>query len=544
MKQAACIWGRRTAASLLLAALALVEGRGGMAETALDPSAPRPSILPGGEIFDRPTVLNVHLQLVATNLQALRDRPREYTPATVVVNGQSFTNVGVKLKGAAGSFRPVDDRPALTLHFSKYADGRRLFGLRRLHLNNSVQDPSYMSEYVGSELFRAAGVPTPRVAWATVRIGDRKLGLYVLKEAFEKEFLRCFFEKTDGNLYDGGFVRDINQDLDRESGDGPSDRSDLQALVATVHEKDLPKRWARLQQLLDVDRFATYAALSLMLADWDGYPLNRNNYRVYFRPEDGRAVFLPHGMDQLFQRSYLELDGSWSGMVAWGLFECPPGQKLYEARCREVFANVFRLDQITNTIARLTETLRPVHPDIVHQAGDLQDRVVSRFRSLRRDPILKPPPPPPQPAPVAGAPGEGIRPADWRQQSGGDARLEGPLEADGRRVLAIAASNHSNASWRSDVKLKQGRYRFEGRVRTNGVQAVRDDKGEGAGLRVAGMSTPRANKLAGDAGWTSLSCDFEVPSPEATVTLVCELRATRGNAWFDVDSLRVVKSAP
>ena len=45
-----------------------------------------------------------------------------------------------------------------------------------------------MNEYIASDLFRAAGVPTPRVAWATVRINDRKLGLYVLKEAFETEF--------------------------------------------------------------------------------------------------------------------------------------------------------------------------------------------------------------------------------------------------------------------------------------------------------------------------------------------------------------------
>lgn len=356
------------------------------------PAAQAVEALPGSEIFDRPTVLDFQVQLVETNLQALRDRPREYTPTTVVVNGEIYRDVGVKLKGAAGSFRHVDDRPAMTLHFSKWTKDQRLFGLQRLHLNNSVQDESRMNEYIGSDLFRSAGVPTPRVAWATVRINDRKLGLYVLKEAFESEFLRGFFGSDKGNLYEGGFVRDIEQDPVKESGKGPDDGSDMRALCAAMREKDTTNRWEKLCRVLDVDKFVTYAALSVMLADWDGYPLNRNNYRIYFRPSDGRAVFMPHGMDQLFQRSDMEMDASWGGSLAWSVFDTPKGFKLYEERCRQVFTNVFKLERMTNTIARLTEVLKEADPDVVNSASDLSYRVERRFRNLRRDQFLHPPP--------------------------------------------------------------------------------------------------------------------------------------------------------
>jgi spore coat protein H len=349
--------------------------------------------LPGSEIFDRPTILNFQVQLVETNLQALRDHPREYTPATVLVNGEVYRNVGVKLKGAAGSFRHVDDHPAMTLHFSKWSKDQRVFGLRRLHLNNSVQDDSRMNEYLASGLFRSAGVPTPRVAWATVRINERKLGLYVLKEAFETEFLRIYFGSDKGNLYEGGFLRDIDHDPVKESGKGPDDGSDMRALCEAMREKNTTNRWEKLSRLLDVDKFVTYAAISVMLADWDGYPLNRNNYRVYFRPRDGRAVFMPHGMDQLFQRSDMEMDASWGGTMAWALFDTPPGFKLYEERCRQIFTNVFKLEQMTNTIAQLTEVLKKADPHIVDSANDLSYQVERRFRSLRRDQFLNPPRP-------------------------------------------------------------------------------------------------------------------------------------------------------
>jgi hypothetical protein len=297
----------------------------------------------------------------------------------------------VKLKGAAGSYRPVDDKPAMTLHFSKWADGRRVYGLRRLHLNNSVQDESLLCEYLGSHLFRSAGVPAARVAWATVRVNDRKLGLYVLKEAFENEFLRLFFGNDKGNLYEGGFVRDLERGLSKESGKGPDDQSDVRALWAPVEEKDTDKRWEMLQKVLDVDLFVTYAALSVMLVDWDGYPLNRNNYRIYFRPTDGKAVFMPHGMDQLFQRSYTEMDASWSGALAWAVFDTPQGFKLYEERCHQVLTNVFKLETMTNLIARATDELKKVEPRLALSANDLEYRVQRRHRYVTRDPFLNPP---------------------------------------------------------------------------------------------------------------------------------------------------------
>jgi spore coat protein CotH len=51
---------------------------------------------------------------------------------TVVEDGKTYTNVSIRLKGAAGSFRPVDQNPGLTLNFDKEADGQRFHGLQKL----------------------------------------------------------------------------------------------------------------------------------------------------------------------------------------------------------------------------------------------------------------------------------------------------------------------------------------------------------------------------------------------------------------------------
>src|SRR5438046_2663916 len=129
-------------------------------------------------------------------------------------------------------YHPVDGKPSLTLSFDKFVPGQRFHGLSKIHLNNSVEDPSYLHECLGAELFGAAGVPAPRVAHALVELNGRKLGLYLLKEGFTQEFLGQYFHRTDGNLYENDPSREEPGRMRRDSGRGPDDRADLKILAA------------------------------------------------------------------------------------------------------------------------------------------------------------------------------------------------------------------------------------------------------------------------------------------------------------------------
>src|SRR6185436_17379159 len=108
--------------------------------------------------------------------------------------------------------------PAMTLNFDKHIKGQTFHGLERLSLNNSVQDPSLFSEQISRELFAAIGTPTPRATRARVELNGRDLGVYVLAEAANKQFLARHFKNPNGNFYDGGFLKDVNGDLDKSSG--------------------------------------------------------------------------------------------------------------------------------------------------------------------------------------------------------------------------------------------------------------------------------------------------------------------------------------
>jgi hypothetical protein len=94
------------------------------------------------------------------------------------------------------TFQPIDAKPSLTLNFDKFAPGQRFHGLTKIHLNNSVQDPSYLCEQFARELFVAVGVPSPRATPALLNLNGRDLGVSVLVEGANKQFVKRNFAST------------------------------------------------------------------------------------------------------------------------------------------------------------------------------------------------------------------------------------------------------------------------------------------------------------------------------------------------------------
>src|SRR5437667_1735124 len=167
-------------------------------------------LLPAEDLFKRAVVPALKIEIPREGMTSLRrNNGRSYVAGTVTEGAIMYTNVALHLKGGPGSFRPLNDKPALTLNFGHFAEGQKFHGLKKIHLNNSVQDQSYLSEKISRELFEAAGVPAPRAGNATVQLNGRDLGMYVLVEGIDKQFLRRYFKNTSGNVYDGHSGSDV-----------------------------------------------------------------------------------------------------------------------------------------------------------------------------------------------------------------------------------------------------------------------------------------------------------------------------------------------
>ncbi|MFM1768003.1 MAG: hypothetical protein RJA22_532 [Verrucomicrobiota bacterium] len=503
------------------------------------PGAPAdPGPFPPGAVW------RIRLEIPSAGMEGLRGQPREFVSATFHEGSNLLQEVAVRLKGSLGSFRPVDDKPAFTIDFDRRADGRRWRGLARLQLNNSVEDESYLHERLGSELFRAAGVPAPRVAHAVVELNGRRLGLYVLKEAFDPVFLARHFPRADGALFesDPGHGRDVDEAMPARGDEAARAAGDAarRRLVAAAREPDAQRRWEALAPVLDRERFVSFLAMEILLAHRDGYGTARNNFRVYHDPAGDRLVFLPDGLDQLVGRGSWPIQPEMGGLVARAVLETSAGRAACRERLGVLFTNLWQADVLSNRVqawaAPLAAALPPGEARALRAAAlDLGLRLHLRAQDATRQLALPPP------VPLAFT--NGVAPlAHWRAvdiPAGGSLAID--PAPDGRPALRILAGPVTSASWRTRAWLGPGRYRLEARARTAGVQPLPHGRTQGAFLAVSGQAQPQRRALTGDTDWTELAVEFRVEERGAEVELLCTLRAAGGQAWFDLASLRLVR---
>lgn len=492
---------------------------------------------PAREFFAKGGVVKVELTLAPAERQQLREQPRSYVPATLRLDGGApWSDVGIKLKGAAGSFQKIDERPGFTVHLGKFGGESRLHGLRRFHLNNGAQDDSRLCEWLGHEVFEAAGRPAPRVGHAHVFLDGNELGLYVLREAFDAQFLRRAFGTTAGNLYDGGFCQDIDQDLEKDSGDGAGDHGDLHALLAACRAEG-EQRWQQFAQLVDVDALIDFCALEAMLGHWDGYAANRNNFRLWV-PQQGGALFLPHGMDQLFGDADASILKHPGAIVAQALMENPKWRKRYRDRLRQLLPQLSpqrlgpRLQAVSARISKALERTAPaLAKDHERAARELDGRMQARYRDLRNQVRA------PEPKPLAIAIGRSVTLREWRPAAQTDHVELGKKGFGGVSTLMVACRDGGDGLrvgvWRTSLLLERGRYRLLAKVRCDGVVAP-----EGVGMFLVALDA-RSAVLTGDNNWQALQCEFTVDAFQRETELSLELHATAGKGWFRFDSLQL-----
>ena len=301
--------GRDSVAALLAALAALVLA----APVAAAPIADEAAV-----VYDPHAVATIDLTLTPEAVAALEAEPSEYVKGTFAMattsggpGGEETTltptphPVEVRLKGS-GSFRPITSKAAFKLKFKK-ADA--FLGLRKMTLNNMVQDESMAHEALSYLAFGAVDAPAPRSGYAYLRLNGEDVGLYADVETLDKVALEKrfgTFEDPPQHLYEGESGADVREggagEFSVDEGD-EEDRADLEALIEAVGgDAEVPFS-QRLAAVADLGEMTRMWAVERYIAHWDGYaghaqPNERPNNYYLFSDTSGRFQMLPWGTDQ------------------------------------------------------------------------------------------------------------------------------------------------------------------------------------------------------------------------------------------------------
>ncbi len=505
------------------------------------PVLPKAPDLPDDALFAG-LVPRLTLVIPPESMAALAKDPRSFVKFTLKeTNGQTLESCQIKLKGSAGSFRQInDDRPGFSIRTDKVKKDQEFRGCAKFQLNNCAQDGTLLHEQLAGEMARRAGIVASRCTHAYVTLNNKTLGTYVLKEGFNGEFLRYFFKNTSGHLYDGGFLNEINPNLEVDKGD-PAEKSRLLEFCGALGEPNPAKRLERLDKILDIDAYFRYLAMEQVLCHWDGYSFNQNNYRVYEDPGAGKFYFILHGMDQVFAQD-----------ARWYIFKPPakavPNALLADKAMREraraqffgVYEKVLRpIDwprRALEVAADLKVKLKPIDPEEAkrfdQRGKDAAGQIKARLDNVKAQ----------------------VEDAYRLRAPGGKAVLGmanygwvGPTDKGSAKEVAYAGKDclylklgvEKGADWRLPLSLSPGRYRLEAKLQWKGIKPA-GDAAKGGRLRVFGSSTDaKSTPLIGDSPWKPLSVDFIVGDNDPT--LAVELRAEAGELWVDRGSVTVTR---
>lgn len=280
-------------------------------------------------LYDPGSVFVIHLTLPHKGIEEVETEPDEYaetqgeftiaaTAGTPSTEGtpSAPVKVQIRLKGSA-SFADLSGKAAFKLKFAK---GERPFGLKKMTLNNMVEDPSMTHETLAYEAFRAAAVPAPRTGFAYVYLNGLDYGMHLNVETVDDQALERIFGikfEDPQHLYEGEYGTDVLPGEAASFGVDEGDEGnigDLEALIGAVNGDGAQPWSTRVAPYADLAEMTRMWALEKYTGQWDGYSgeeghAQPNNYYLYGNPL-GQFQMLPWGTDETFLANHhLPFDG-------------------------------------------------------------------------------------------------------------------------------------------------------------------------------------------------------------------------------------------
>jgi putative membrane-bound dehydrogenase-like protein len=296
---------------------------------------------PVKDVFGAATVWSVHLEISAKQYEAMlppapaglpgappappasrekRDSERNlfgtefrWAEGDFSAAGETLKKVGIRYAGDITYFASAQGlkRP-LKIAFNKFGD-QQFHGLSSFQLHAMPLDPAKAREVLALSVFRAAGVPTPRTAFAEVSLSvpgkyDREyLGLYTVVEDVDRRFLEDRFGTGKGLVMRPFQVRSVEYLGDnweryrgqyRPQSEPTAEQTQrVIELARLVHQAGDDEFHKQIDSYLDVDEFLRFLAANALTANLESCFALGHNYHLYLHPETKKFVFIPGDLE-------------------------------------------------------------------------------------------------------------------------------------------------------------------------------------------------------------------------------------------------------
>lgn len=317
-------------------------GRGGMAA---GPAAPGSKMAPADVapattgLYDDKTLRTLFVTFESADWEAeliAFNNTDVEVPATLVVDGQTYKDVGTHFRGASSFFGvPAGFKKSLNMTMDFVHKEQALHGYRTINLNNANGDPSLMRAVV-YEHIASKYIPTPSANFARVVVNGEYWGVFTNVAQFNKDFLRDHFKteegvrwKVPGSPNGRGGLEYLGDDASAykrlyeiKNKDNDASWKALINLTKVLNTTPADQLEAAIAPLLNIEGTLKFLALENVLVNSDGYWTRASDYNIYL-DTTGRFHIIPHDINEAMMAGGGR--GGGGGMPPPGGMMPPPG---------------------------------------------------------------------------------------------------------------------------------------------------------------------------------------------------------------------------
>lgn len=308
--------------------------------TTITVQTPASSSVDYWSIFDDTRLQKVTISLAQSDWEAMwEDVEAKLTvPADANVFGETLEDVGFRFRGQF-SMRMSGEKKPFKIDTDYFVFDQEYKNLKQLMFINNIGDASMMQEKLMYEMMQFAGLPASFVSyvelWIDISDNDQPpeyWGVYSMVERVDQKFVGNRFgrDAKGGNLYKASHAQFGPMDLiyygpditnypsqnngyaySKVNNEEEADYSDVIHLMYVIDgvSYDTPEDWAAAaEEVINVDSFLRYMAVTDLVGNWDSYPYTGNNYYLFYNQIDERFEWIPW-------------DLSWGGEVEKPLFQ-------------------------------------------------------------------------------------------------------------------------------------------------------------------------------------------------------------------------------
>lgn len=245
-------------------------------------------------------------------------------PATMIVDGKTYQNVGVRFKGQTSYQRATGQKKSFNITLDYQIEDQNWLGYKTLNLNNAFEDNAVMREVLYYHLLRNH-VSAAQAAFVKLKINGENWGVYLNVQQLDNTFISEWFVNDNGTRWradapngttggapgapPGGGWGDGTAAINYLGADTTAYQkyytlkkttkkypwNDLVQVASVLNQSTTAELEAKAQTVLDVDKTLWDLAGEIVYADDDSYVYKgKMDYYVYYDKEADRLVPLEY----------------------------------------------------------------------------------------------------------------------------------------------------------------------------------------------------------------------------------------------------------